>query len=478
MMNESVEKKENPPDDKKRIKPIWLWVLSACLIVAGIISLFFAFYREYTLVVDDIPYTFKSIAFRGRTVLKSAGLEIDDADWVSIDINTYSWKLLGEIKIDRARKVTILHQSETHQLNSAARHPSTLLQLAGIKLYPNDIILQNKQPIDPYAPIPLGQEIIIEYIPAKLVLLNDNGQMRIFSSQAETLEQAFAEQNIQISEHDRLSLPLSTKLSLQTQVDIRRAREITIMRGENAFVGYSAADNAEEALLEIGLPLQNLDFIAPSSVLAFEENNPYSSLDIVQVSESFNFIKEETAFSNTYELDPNTELDTTTVLVPGQTGYVVTRTISISENGETVKSFPSQQWKASDPVNGVIGRGTMPVVKTETVDGITLEYWRKVTVYATSYHPSEFPPGARTRSGTPVTKGIIAVSAAWYPLMAGQQVYVPGYGHGVIGDSGGGIPGRYWIDLAYDDENYVGWHHWTTLYFLTPVPAYIPAVLP
>lgn len=63
--------------------------------------------------------------------------------------------------------------------------------------------------------------------------------------------------------------------------------------------------------------------------------------------------------------------------------------------------------------------------------------------------------------------------------MAGQQVYVPGYGHGVIGDSGGGgIPGRYWIDLAYDDENYVGWHHWTTLYFLTPVPAYIPAVLP
>ena len=43
---------------------------------------------------------------------------------------------------------------------------------------------------------------------------------------------------------------------------------------------------------------------------------------------------------------------------------------------------------------------------------------------------------------------------------------------------GGGIPGRYWIDLGFDDSNYESWHFWTTLYFLTPVPGYIPVVLP
>jgi 3D (Asp-Asp-Asp) domain-containing protein len=59
-----------------------------------------------------------------------------------------------------------------------------------------------------------------------------------------------------------------------------------------------------------------------------------------------------------------------------------------------------------------------------------------------------------------------------------QPVYVPGYGRGIIADTGGGIPGRYWIDLGYDDENYESWHFWTTLYFLTPVPGYIPVVLP
>jgi 3D (Asp-Asp-Asp) domain-containing protein len=125
-----------------------------------------------------------------------------------------------------------------------------------------------------------------------------------------------------------------------------------------------------------------------------------------------------------------------------------------------------------------MGYGTKVVVQSETVDGQTIEYWRKLSVYATSYYPGEFEGDAITRSGVPLTKGIVAVSAAWYPSMASLQVYVPGYGYGTIADSGYGIPGTRWIDLGYDDENYVGWHHWTTIYFLTPIPANIMAVLP
>ena len=83
-----------------------------------------------------------------------------------------------------------------------------------------------------------------------------------------------------------------------------------------------------------------------------------------------------------------------------------------------------------------------------------------------------------TASGLPLTKGIIAVTLPWYRDMKFQKVYVPGYGYGTIADTGGGIPGRYWIDLGFDDSNYESWHHWTTLYFLTPIPAFIPTVLP
>jgi hypothetical protein len=43
---------------------------------------------------------------------------------------------------------------------------------------------------------------------------------------------------------------------------------------------------------------------------------------------------------------------------------------------------------------------------------------------------------------------------------------------------GGGFPdGRLWIDLAYSDDDWVAWHGYVTVYFLTPVPANILYVL-
>jgi 3D (Asp-Asp-Asp) domain-containing protein len=77
-----------------------------------------------------------------------------------------------------------------------------------------------------------------------------------------------------------------------------------------------------------------------------------------------------------------------------------------------------------------------------------------------------------------VRQGIVAVTRAWYSWMVGQRVYIPGYGIAVIADVGGGIPGRYWVDLGYNDDDFVSWHQNVTMYFLTPVPANIPWILP
>jgi hypothetical protein len=79
----------------------------------------------------------------------------------------------------------------------------------------------------------------------------------------------------------------------------------------------------------------------------------------------------------------------------------------------------------------------------------------------------------------PTQKGLIAVTPNWFNMMKFQQVYVQGYGHGVIGNVGGGARyfEHYWIDLGFSDDDYQSWHHWTTMYFLTPVPAWYPVIL-
>jgi len=48
-------------------------------------------------------------------------------------------------------------------------------------------------------------------------------------------------------------------------------------------------------------------------------------------------------------------------------------------------------------------------------------------------------------------------------------MYVPNYGYVTAEDTGGGVRGKM-IDLGYDDNNFVNWHQYTMVYFLTPVP--------
>jgi 3D (Asp-Asp-Asp) domain-containing protein len=48
--------------------------------------------------------------------------------------------------------------------------------------------------------------------------------------------------------------------------------------------------------------------------------------------------------------------------------------------------------------------------------------------------------------GTPVKK-VLAVNLAWYKILKGTQIYVPGYGIGTVQDTD--LPySSYWIDLV------------------------------
>ncbi|MGB1286263.1 MAG: hypothetical protein ACPG7F_07015, partial [Aggregatilineales bacterium] len=58
------------------------------------------------------------------------------------------------------------------------------------------------------------------------------------------------------------------------------------------------------------------------------------------------------------------------------------------------------------------------------------------------------------------------------------NLYVPGYGQGIMGDTGGARLSRYWIDLGYSDEDFVNWYRYTDVYLLTPVPADVTYLLP
>jgi 3D (Asp-Asp-Asp) domain-containing protein len=183
------------------------------------------------------------------------------------------------------------------------------------------------------------------------------------------------------------------------------------------------------------------------------------------------------------ELQPvdDLELDSRKVVQAGEFGLTA-RSVRIRyEDGQEVSRKVEDEWIARQPQTRIMGYGTQIKIRTMNTPDGPIQYWRAVQMYATSYSPCRIYDDhcdSYTALGETLRKGIVAMTNQWCRTTCGDQVYVPGYGVGTVADTGGGIPGRYWIDLGYSEEDYVSWHQNVTVYFLTPVPSNIMWVLP
>jgi 3D (Asp-Asp-Asp) domain-containing protein len=221
------------------------------------------------------------------------------------------------------------------------------------------------------------------------------------------------------------------------------------------------------------MPLLGLDYSIPA------ENEPLPSdgqIRVVHVSESVILAQKPIPFDNKLQASAEVPLDQTQILQPGETGLSVQRIRIRYEDGKEISRVTENETVVRPPKTRILGYGTKVEIKTAVVDGVSIEYWRVVQMYATSYSPCNSGVancGATTASGKPLRKGSIAVNRNLYYSMLGQQLYIPGYGVGTIEDLCGGCVGKPWIDLGFSDSNYQPWHSWVTVYFLTPVPSNI-----
>lgn len=459
-------------------RPAWLKVLPLLMIVAGSVLLVFSLIQQVTIISDGLVISGRSLAITPADALKQAGITIYENDRVIPPLNTKFFSP-GTIHIERAETIQIMHSDTVVQLSSTNRIPANLLQEAGIRLFPHDQVLWNGAQIDFDKPLVVSEIGMIQVKPAQQIILNlDGNRLTIFSAHP-TLGMALSESGIKLAPHDSISPSLETRLDSSLQVEIFTARSIQVATVSGTITGLSSAQTVGAALQDLGITLQSLDYCVPS------ENDPVPAngkIAMVRVWENLLLAKEEYPFSVTYQPDPETELDQGSVVKPGVLGLIINRTRIRYENGQEANRQVDEPWQASAAQDGILGYGTKVVVRSEMVDGVNLEYYRKLSLYATSYSPSRLGvPGLisdKTASGLKLEKGIVAVLTSWYRVMKFQRVYIPGYGFGIVADTGGGIPGTPWIDLGYSDNDYIGWHSWVSVYFLTPVPSYIPYLLP
>jgi len=372
--------------------------------------------------------------------------------------------------------VTIIDNHKTITLPTDERVPSVLLNQAGITLNPSDRVILNGLPISldqPITNIPVTLQIRRA---VSLTLVTPDGEQKIQSS-AFTVGETLQELGYWLRAEDKIEPGLNRPITDGMTITISSPRELTVSLDGKTLQIQSSARTVGEALAEAGIPLLGLDYSLPAEGEALPSDG---QIRMLRVSESLLLAQKPIPFESDLQASADVPLDQTQILQPGENGLTVQRIRIRYEDGNEISRITEDETLVRPPKTRLLGYGTKVEAKTATVDGVEIEYWRAVQMYATSYSPCRSGVdqcSSGTASGERLRKGMVGLRYDWYLSMQGQRLFIPGYGFASVEDVCGGCVGKPWIDLGYGDNDYEQWNSFVTVYFLTPVPANLIYVL-
>jgi len=448
--------------------------------------------KVVTLDINGVPLSYRTHQRSVNGVLRELGLKLRQAD--RLQTISDADLVAGEsIRITLARSVFVLHDGSIDVVHTIARSVSDVLSLARVSLAEHDELLMGDSSVqisDPLPQLELPQRPSLRLIQAavanpirlsvrRAVPMNvtDGAMPMAFYTTARTIGQALYDHGVWLYEGDRIYPPLDDPVSPGMNIIIERSKPVVLDVGGVARVLRTRLDTVGELLTSEKVTINPKDYVTPDPRSAISSD---MAISIIQVRDEYEITDTPIPYQTRWEADPDLELDARDEH-PGLEGIIRSRVRIRYENNMAIYRTENERWIARKPQDHIYEYGTNIVLRTlETSDG-TITYWRKIRVLITSYSPSDAgtpfdsPWFGYTFLGLKATRGIIAVDPNMLDL--GTWLYVPGYGKGYAGDTGGMIIGKH-IDLCYDDYNYINWYEYGDVYLLAPVPDYVNPILP
>jgi resuscitation-promoting factor RpfB len=430
-------------------------------------------HKQITLVIAGDVQTVDTQAATVADLLREQAIRLNNDDAISTSLETLLTAGM-QVTINRARSVTLVINDTAATLNTPFTNPQDILTNQSIVLNPPDRVWLDGTLAEHAAlavwPVPVN-EIVIQR--ALTVTIIDGTAETVLATTADTVGDALFEAGITIYLTDSVAPGLGSALQPDTRITINRARPVTIQVDGTTIETRVQGATVLDALSEAGIALVGLDYTMPAEHEALTAG---MTIHILRVTEAINSTEEVIAYETTMQADSALELDARRTI---QNGRVGTRRFDERvryENGIEVGREPAGSVITQMPQNEIIAYGTKIVLRTvDTPQGMR-EYWRRLRVYATSYHPAALGGDNITALGMTLTHGIIGANPTIIPYRT--ELFVPDYGIGIIADTGGARSSPYWIDLGYSDVDYQSWHQYVDVYLLTPAPENINYLLP
>ena len=475
-------------------------ILIPILLIAGLFYTNFTTSTDVWLKVDDhAPVKMSTHFYTVKDFLKEHDIQLGEGDVVIPgEATTISPGM--HIKIIRACPIVVEFDGNRVNLRKRGGTIGDLLKTAGVTFKEGDEVLVGRRLLSLDSPMPSCKEIKpkiagwpvppwqrplsaihVEVKRAYPVVLHDGKLSQTVEVASGTVADVLRKAHVTLGKKDEVLPPITSTVKSGMHIFIHRAIPVTIVADGRKIQIESLASTVGGALEEAGILVAGEDEVSPpldSSLV------PYQIIKVTRVRTETEIESSLIPFNTIWVPDDNLEIDHTRLEQKGIPGIKKSRYRVVYKDGKLVKRVLEETWIEREPVVEKLAYGRKIILHHLTLpDGSEITYWRKIRMLATSYtaassgKPRNHPLFGITRLGWKMRKGIVAVDPRVINL--GGKVYVPGYGFGDVGDTGGRILGRR-IDLGYDEDNLVYWYRWVDVYLLAPPPpkSRIPWVLP
>lgn len=483
---DSVDADTRPGSWPRRPSPLPRWqnVWQIAVVIVSLAALMLVLPRlldlktappplSVTLRIDgrDTPLRTQSATVAG--LLQEQRLTLDSSDLILPALETPLQPNML-IEIVRARLVALRVDGMTRVLRTSFETPDDILASAGITLAPADQILLDGTRVEASRlatwPIPVLE---IEIIRGVEMTIRDGSTVTALRTTRTTVAEALFEAGVTLFLADVVTPAVNTPVYNGLEIVIQRAVPVTVLVDGARTETRTTASTVLAVLAEAGITLIGLDMAVPSA------HDPVIAgmvIRVIRVREARITEEERLPFETRFQADPALPLDERRTVQAGREGQQVREFIVRYENEIEISRTLSEETLVSAPVDQIIHYGTNIVLSTLDTPNGPVQYWRRLRLYATSYHPEALGGDNITATGRLLERGVVSIDPRLIPY--DTTLYVVGYGVGVAADTGAPRSHSYWIDLGYSDADFEHWARWVDVYLLTPVPENVQYLLP
>lgn len=342
-----------------------------------------------------------------------------------------------------------LQTSVTLSENGEEREIKTFASTVGDLLKQEQIALSDHDYVSHSLHEKLTDGVRIVYKKAKKVTMIQDGVTKEIWTTADTVREMLEEKNISYKKQDNVSVSLETSVENDLIFVFETGKQVVFKDGTNdEMVVWTVQDTLEAFLQEQNIQLSELDRV----VTPTEELQSGQVVSIIRVEKKEEIKESEEPYAVVTQKDERLPMGKKQIITKGEKGKRVLTYSVLYENDKETSRTLVEETITQSPINEVVAVGSKPVVASVSRGDVaeTKEFYVTATAYTAHCNGCS----GMTATGINLKENphvkVIAVDPSIIPL--GTKVWVEGYGYAVAGDKGSAIKGNK-IDVFFPEKS-------------------------